>query len=45
MKARDRQFSRKLMSLAVPCALAAAIAAPPNTLAQDADTDDIKALT
>jgi MtrB/PioB family decaheme-associated outer membrane protein len=33
------------MSLAVPGALAAAIAAPPITLAQDADTDDVKALT
>src|SRR5450631_2179811 len=45
MKARDRQFSMKLISLAVRGALVAAIAAPPITLAQDADIDEVKALT
>ena len=45
MKTRNRPLSKKLVSLAVRGALVAAIAAPPIASAQDAGTDDVKALT
>jgi MtrB/PioB family decaheme-associated outer membrane protein len=45
MKARDRKFSVKLVSLAVRGALVATIAAPPIAWAQDAGNDDVTALT
>src|ERR1035441_1778355 len=45
MKARDRKFSVKLVSLAVRGALVATIAAPPIVWAQDAGNDDVTALT
>jgi MtrB/PioB family decaheme-associated outer membrane protein len=45
MKARNRQLSMKLISLAVRGALVATIAAPPIAMAQDTGDDDVKALT
>jgi len=45
MNARDRRFPVNLISLAVRAALAAAMAAPAITLAQDAGNGDVTALT
>jgi len=46
MKVRNRQFSLKLVSLAVRGALVATIVAPPFAMAQDTSgDDDVKALT
>ncbi len=45
MKSRDREYSITLVSLAVRAALVATIAAPSVTIAQVADSDDVKALT
>jgi MtrB/PioB family decaheme-associated outer membrane protein len=45
MNSRYRQYPITLVSLAVRAALVAAIAAPPIAFAQEADSDDVKALT
>src|SRR5450631_700012 len=45
MKSRDYPNSNMLVSVAVRAALIAAIAAPPITFAQEADSDEVKALT
>jgi MtrB/PioB family decaheme-associated outer membrane protein len=45
MKAPDRKFCVKLVSLAVRSALVVTIAAPSITWAQDASDEDVKALT
>ena len=45
MKARNRQLSMKLLSLAVRSALVATIVAPPMAFSQDNSDEDVKSLT